>query len=88
MEKVIEVQPLMVFMECPECGTGLMEDKSGNTMLCSYPPKYPHKCTICGHTENYDRRYPYIDYIAVKGKRLRSRAEEEMNMDEIQMRYN
>lgn len=43
-----------------------------NSIITTNPPftvssmamsSYNHRCNKCGHGENYDKNYPYIDYI-------------------------
>lgn len=44
---------------CEECQIGLM--RPIGTVLCSYPPQYPHECDYCGALDIFDKRYPYIE---------------------------
>jgi len=49
---------------CDECGEGEM--KPTDVCLASNPPKFPHECTKCGHTQNFiGRKYPYITYEVI-----------------------
>lgn len=62
MEVEREVETVLVKMKCDKCGKGFME-KSGETVLMTYPPQFPHKCNNCEHMENYTKQYPYIKYV-------------------------
>lgn len=36
----------------------------GSTTTAAFTmTSYNHRCNKCGHGENYDQSYPYIDYI-------------------------
>jgi hypothetical protein len=64
-------------MEQCNWGIVLVSSSTGLTWTStgpSSPPKevsnysitnqnFNHRCTKCGHGENYDKSYPYIDYI-------------------------
>lgn len=60
MERKTEVRPIKVDMICDVCGKGWM--RPTNVTLTVYPPLYPHVCDKCGHTENYSKCYPYIEW--------------------------
>ena len=47
---------------CPECNSQM---KATGTVLTSFPPQYPHKCTKCGYEIRYGihEKYPYIETI-------------------------
>lgn len=62
MEVENEVKTIIIRMQCDKCGKGFMEPYGG-AVLMSNPPLYPHKCSCCGHTENYTVQYPYTKYI-------------------------
>lgn len=47
-----EVKIYKISCLCPKCGKGFME-RYGNAVLTTYPEQIPHKCTICGYTENF-----------------------------------
>ena len=57
-ELVAEAKVLIVHIKCEKCGKGIME-RNGNTVLATYPPRYPHKCNYCGNIENFSVEYPY-----------------------------
>ena len=38
-------------------------------VLMSNPPQYPHKCVVCGNTENLLRQYPYQRLVAIEEPR-------------------
>ena len=60
MEHEYEVVAIMVKLACDECAG---EMNPTGVMLMSDPPKYPHECDDCGHTEIViDRKYPYVKY--------------------------
>lgn len=64
MEKEYLKQPIEVKLFCDECGEE-MQYSEGNVLL-SYPPKYLHICTKCGHKSHQTRTYPYIKYEDVE----------------------
>lgn len=64
-ELVAEVKTIIVHMKCDICGQGIME-QLGDTVLATYPPKYPHKCNHCGKIENYPVRYPYHRLVPIE----------------------
>lgn len=55
-----KVTPVKVDMICSVCGQGWMRPTS--VVLTCYPPLYPHVCDKCGHGENYNKQYPYIEW--------------------------
>lgn len=55
----MEVKPFIVYALCDFCGDEL---HSTGSVLCSMPPKYPHKCNSCGNEENLDKNFPTIEY--------------------------
>jgi len=57
-EESVTVRVVRVKLIC-ECGGEMLP--TGESLL-SYPAKYPHVCSKCGHTEKKTRRYPRIDY--------------------------
>ncbi len=68
MEVLEKAEVYMVNMQCNKCGKGIMQDISEGVALCSYPAQYPHKCSGCGHVENYTCQYPFPKVIAEKGQ--------------------
>lgn len=59
--KKFEVKTYKVYAYCPECG-GFMSPDLGGKILLSNPPKWPHKCLICGYQENLTEVYPKTEY--------------------------
>ncbi len=70
MEVLEKAEVYMVNMQCDKCGKGIMQDISEGVALCSCPAQYPHKCSGCGHVENYTCQYPYPKVIAEKEAKL------------------
>lgn len=64
MQLVQEIKTLLVHMQCDKCGNGTMEPHGA--AILTAPPQYPHKCTNCGHIENYNRVYPYHKHIPIE----------------------
>lgn len=78
MVRKIKLVPYRVYQHCPKCpGTmefcnHFALSASGSicgTVITTNPPAYTvstqhwnHRCNKCGHGENYDKTYPYIDY--------------------------
>lgn len=29
----------------------------------SYPPQYEHRCSVCGHEETYNVRFPHYEIV-------------------------
>lgn len=60
--KVVETKlvPYREQLFCDQCHD--MEMVAEGQVLLSMPPLYPHKCTMCGHTENREAKYPRIVY--------------------------
>lgn len=56
-ERELPATVVYVGYVCDDCGRGWMEP-TGNTMLMSDPPQFPHACTSCGATRNFTVRYP------------------------------
>lgn len=67
MEKIAESKVFQVLMICDKCGKGEM--RQTGTVLMSNPPQYPHKCVVCGNTENLLHRYPYQRLVAIEEPR-------------------
>ena len=63
-----EVKTYEIDMRCDKCGEGYMR-QVGNIVLTTYPMLYPHECTVCGHRENYKKKYPYTIYEIDKEKK-------------------
>lgn len=45
---------------CDSCGYGLME--LHGAMIPANPPKFPHKCSKCGVTQEFFHKYPYLRF--------------------------
>jgi len=52
------------------CSTGTSIVGNTGMIITTNPPSFVsvsqtfnHKCNKCGHGDNYDKNYPYIDYI-------------------------
>jgi hypothetical protein len=60
MEKITEVQCVVVSMSCDVCKDGVM--KPTDRVFPSHPPKYPHMCTNCDNSGIYNKTYPCIEY--------------------------
>ena len=73
-ELVAEAKTLIVEMKCEKCGKGLMKP-FGNTVLSTYPPRFPHKCNYCGNIENFLIQYPY--HRLIPNELLREPTEDE-----------
>ena len=63
-EREFELRPVGVDYICDKCNTGVME-LSGNMMLTTHPPLYPHQCNACGHMQNFDQKYPTVKHKRV-----------------------
>jgi len=65
MEEIKEVKTFKVDYKCPKCGKGYL--RPTGTVLTSYPPQYPHKCTKCDYMETFmDKTYPYYTYKEIE----------------------
>lgn len=77
MERKIKLIPYRVYKYCSKC-TGTMEQCDWSrfssssctaTLLTAtnttfqLSEHFNHRCNKCGHGENYEKQYPYIDYI-------------------------
>lgn len=62
-EQRSEVRTLMVRLMCDKCTIGEMLPTG--IALMSSPPKYPHKCSNCGHedTPTGGKRYPFTEFL-------------------------
>lgn len=80
MEIKENVQTVKVSMKCDKCKIGYME-RSNNFALASYPPKYQHKCSNCGHVEDYTVEYPHLDVIPIKDENKENWDKEEFKPD-------
>lgn len=60
-EATNEVKVVQIVMKCetPGCAG---EMRPGNVVLTSYPPQYPHACTVCKTNRTYWVAYPQIRY--------------------------
>jgi hypothetical protein len=54
------LRPIKVDYKCDNCYEGFYRP-TGLTLLCD-PPKYPHKCTLCGGEQVFTETYPTIRY--------------------------
>ena len=63
-EKDAEVKTVLVEYECDVCERGTMV-RDGNIVITRGPPLYPHKCSNCGHKQNFETQYPTIRYRKV-----------------------
>ncbi len=59
MEVQAEAKVVLVAMKCDHCANGYMEHDEVVNALMTYPPKYSHRCSNCGHVETYTHLYPY-----------------------------
>lgn len=58
-ERRIPVKTYIVRLFC-DCG-GEMEPTG--VALTSHPPRYPHRCTVCGtETSHHTRTFPFVNY--------------------------
>lgn len=68
MEETKQVHTFEVDFKCPNCDAGYL--RPTGTVLCSYPPIYPHKCNniTCDYVENFRVNYPHIihKYVSIK----------------------
>lgn len=71
MEMVAEAKTIIVHMICDECKKGKMMP-NGNVVLTTFPTQYLHKCDNCGHTENYNVKYPYHKLVPIEPMRKES----------------
>jgi hypothetical protein len=77
MERKIKLVPYRVYKHCPKCpgimevcnyitissGTGALSGiTTGSSTYTMSTQHWNHRCNKCGHGENYDKTYPYIDY--------------------------
>lgn len=79
-ELVAESKVLQVFMGCDKCKKGEM--RPSGTVLPTYPPQFPHKCTVCGFQCNYPHQYPYQRVVAIEHPHVAIK-ESEKNPDEF-----
>ena len=66
---IADAKLVIVYEQCPECKTGNMIRDFTETPLCSYPPKYPHKCNQCGHIGYYMESFPCQKVVPVESLR-------------------
>ena len=68
-ERDFEVKAIGVDYVCDACGTGTMQQNgkmiTEGILANDLGPKWPHKCTACGHTANLDASYPFIKHVRV-----------------------
>ena len=57
------VKTYKVRMICDKCGKGYMRPLG--EVLTTFPLQYPHRCSACGHVENYTDTYPRMEYEEV-----------------------
>ena len=65
MEKSYEIKPVGIKYVCDNCDEGEML-VSGNIMLMTDPPKFPHKCNVCDFEKNFTTKYPFVTYRAAE----------------------
>lgn len=63
-EAIIPMMAVQVVAYC-DCG-GIMEVDPTANVLLSNPPKYPHKCRLCGKIETSEKAYPFMRYVPLK----------------------
>jgi hypothetical protein len=63
MLKKTEVSVFRVERHCEdeEC-KGMMNRDIEQDAILSLPPKFPHKCTMCGAKEYYFQEYPHTEF--------------------------
>lgn len=61
MEMKREVKTIRVDYTCSNCQIGDLINTEEN-LLATIPPKYSHKCNVCGHTKTLDIKYPFYEY--------------------------
>ncbi len=66
MEVITKNIPVLITVNqrCDKCKKGYMERTNPHITLSTYPAQYTHKCTNCGHIENYTKIYPYSQVIS------------------------
>jgi len=64
-ERRFEVTPVGVDYICDTCEKGLMNPTG--VMLTSDPPKWPHRCSNCGHEVILDEKFPTIRFERNRG---------------------
>jgi hypothetical protein len=52
---------VIIQYNCDHCDAGVMEPH-GNTAWFSEPPQYQHRCSNCGASATFDKRYPYVTH--------------------------
>lgn len=58
MSEIRNVQSQQLDQKCPNCGQDWMRPTGEVSM--TNPPTFKHKCGNCGHTQDYNVRYPHI----------------------------
>jgi len=61
-ERSREVRTKQVEYWCDECGRGVMRPMGVMLVQLSNPPRYEHRCPLCGAVANLSRQYPSIEY--------------------------
>ncbi len=61
------IRTIQVDYRCDECDQGHYRPEGH--MLMSSPPKFPHNCNNCGHTQTFTEKYPTVRY-ALEGELL------------------
>ena len=64
-EIIRRVEVFGTFAQCKICECEMV---CNDFPTSDSPPKYPHKCINCGHTELLDTRYPIITYEPIRNK--------------------
>lgn len=59
--RISPVQPILVELLCNKCES-VMENRSNEMILASYPPKYLHVCKKCGHSQLTSEAFPQLKY--------------------------
>ncbi|MDO4328743.1 MAG: hypothetical protein Q4C66_05345 [Lachnospiraceae bacterium] len=60
-EIITECKVIRVEMVCDKCMEGMMEPTG--LVLTSYPPRYEHRCSVCGHEKMYHVRFPHHEIV-------------------------
>lgn len=70
MEEERVVKAVQVDFKCPKCADGYL--RPTGSCLPMNPPLFTHRCNSklggdftnpgCGHMENFNKTYPFIDY--------------------------
>lgn len=70
MEVAVETKVFLVHMQCEKCNEGYMLDETTDEdmqrIVMMPVPKFPHKCSKCGHADQYENSYPYQKLVPVE----------------------